>query len=424
MMVFWILAAGLIGAAMAFVLAPLLRPATPKPAVDAGGLNRALFEQQLAELDADLAAGTLDSARHGAARHDLERQLLDNLDGAPTAPVHPPRSGRWAALVLGVAVPVVAVGLYRTLGEVEIIERLQNPAQAAVQKADHDRGDLPSMEVLVQRLADKLAQNPDNLEGWLMLGRSYAATGQAAQSLSAYRRAYELAPRQPEVLLTYAEALATQNNNQLAGEPERLIATALEIAPQDPNGLWLAGVAALQREDRAGAVRHWEALEALLPPDGDDVANLREFLAEARGEPESPFQPQASTPAAPSQPAAAVAASGATLRVEVSLSEALRAQANPDDALFVYARAQEGPPMPLAVHRARVRDLPLSVTLDDSQALRPELKMSKFSQVRIGARIAPSGNASPHPGDLEGEVGPLTPGATEPARVIIDRVRP
>ncbi len=425
MTVFWILAAGLIGVALLFVLPPLLRPAAPSPAVDAGSLNRALFEQQLAELEADLAAGNLDPARYNAARHDLERQLLYNLDETPLVPAQAPRSGRWAVLVLALAVPAVAIGLYRALGEVEIIERIQNPAQVAAPKADHARGDLPSMEVLVQRLADKLAQNPDNLEGWMMLGRSYAATGQAEQSLAAYRRAYGLAPRDPTVLLSYAEALATQNDNQLVGEPERLIATALEIAPQDPNGLWLAGVAALQRGDRAGAVRHWEALEALLPPDGEDVANLRGFLAQARGEAQNAPSPAAREAAASAPtPGGPVAPPAGALRVEVTLAESLRARANPDDALFVYARAQDGPPMPLAVHRAGVRDLPLSLTLDDSQALGPEYRLSKFPQVRVGARISPSGNASPRPGDLEGEVGPVTPGAGEPVRVSIDRVRP
>lgn len=427
MMVFWIFAAGLVGVALLFVLTPLLRPTTPKSTVDAGSLNRTLFHQQLAELDADLASGNLDPARHAAARHDLERQLLYSLDETSVTPVRTQRRGRWAALMLGVTVPVAAIGLYRVLGNAEIIPQLQAPASGSEQ-ARGDRGAMPPMEVLVQRLADKLAQDPNNLEGWLMLGRSYAATGQAERSLAAYRRAYTLAPREPEVLLSYAEALANQNDHQLAGEPERLIATVLEIAPQDPNGLWLAGVAGLQRGDRETALRYWEQLESLLPPEGEDIANLRGFLDQVRGEsaPINPSPTSARADTAPRDGGAGEAAPHpeAGLQVEISLEESLRALTRPDQVLFVYARALDGPSMPLAVHRARVGDLPLSVTLDDRQAMTPESRLSKLAQVRVGARISLSGNASPRPGDLEGEAGPVAPGSAEPVRVHIDRVRP
>jgi cytochrome c-type biogenesis protein CcmH len=324
--------------------------------------------------------------------------------------------------VLAIAVPAVAIGLYRMLGNAEIIPRLETLSHAST-PADQAKGDLPPMEVLVERLAEKLAQNPDNLEGWLMLGRSYSATGQTEKALAAYGRAYQLAPREPEVMLTYAEALAVSNDNQLSGEPERLVAAALETAPNNPNALWLSGVAALQRGEREAAVRHWEALYALLPADGEDAENLRGFIAQARGEPAPGQAPVGSAPPA-SAPSTAKQAPAASVRVEVSLAEPLRARVKPEDAVFVYAKALQGPPMPLAVHRAQARDLPLAVTLDDSLAITPQLKLSSFPQVSVGARVSPSGNAIAQPGDLEGEQSPVAPGQAKPIRVTIDRVRP
>lgn len=428
MIVFWIFAAGLVGLALLFVLVPLLRKPKPKANVDPAELNRSLFRQQIEELDADLAAGSLEQERYQAARHDLERQLLYNLadDGAP--PPQPMRSGRWAALVLAIAVPAVAVGLYWTLGSMGVIPQLEMAGQSRGAPVDHTQEKLPPMEVLVERLAEKLAQNPDNLEGWLMLGRSYAATKQPAKALAAYKKAYDLAPRTPEVMLAYAEALAAQSGNSFQGEPARLIEAVLEIAPENPNGLWLAGVVALQRGDKLTAVKRWETLSALLPAEGEEAATLRRFIAQAKGEPEpAAAGPSQETPIA--QPTAtasetATPATGISIRVEVALADALRSQVNPEDVVFVYAKALQGLPMPLAVHRAQVKDLPLSVTLDESMAMTPQLRLSNFPQVAVGARVSRSGNAMARSGDLEGEVKPVNPGQADPVRVTINSTRP
>ena len=425
MMVFWIFAAGLVGVALVFVLAPLLRKPKPKVDVDLADLNRALFRQQLDELDADLAAGNLEQARYETARHDLERQLLYNLaeEGSPTP--QPIRSGRWAALVLAAAVPAMAIGLYQALGSANIIPKLETAGQPSAVPGDHAQENLPPMEVLVERLAEKLAQDPNNLEGWLMLGRSYAATNQPAKSLAAYKKAYEMAPRTPEVMLAYAEAIAVQNGNSFQGEPARLVQAVLETSPQNPNGLWLAGVVALQRGENTTAVKHWEALSALLPADGEEIATLRRFIAQAKGEPEPAAEPTQPTQVDQSAaPAAATPKGTVSVRVEVAIADTLRAVVKPDDAVFVYAKAFQGPPMPLAVHRAQVKDLPLSVRLDDGMAMTPQLKLSNFPQVIVGARVSPSGSAVARSGDPEGEVKPITPGQTEPVRVTIDGTHP
>jgi len=430
MLVFWILAAGLVGIALVFVLAPLLRKPRIQSDKNSSELNRTLFEQQLAELKTDLAAGNLDQAQYDAARRDLERQLLYDLTASEEAvPSQTARSGRWAVGILAVAVPTVSVLLYTALGNLEIIPRLeaQGTVQAGRSGTAQPPSDLPPMEVLVERLAAKLEQDPSNLEGWLMLGRSYAATGQAEKSVAAFKRAYDMAPNSPDVMLAYAETLAAQNANRLEGEPETLIQKALDLSPQNPSGLWLAGVAALQRGDGEAAAKRWEALYQLLPPEGEDAAKLKGFIAQARGESDRPGGP--STPAAGQAPEGPTTegdypAGTSSIQVKVELAEHLASRASPEHALFVYAKALDGPPMPLAVHRAQVKDLPLTVTLDDSMAMMPQLQLSAFPQVAVGARVSLSGNATASAGDLEGEVKPVKPGQAEPVRVTIDAIRP
>ena len=112
------------------------------------------------------------------------------------------------------------------------------------------------------------------------------------------------------------------------------------------------------------------------------------------------------------------------LQVEVSLAEPLWREADVNHSLFIYAKAASGPPMPLAVKRLKVADLPVTVTLDDSLAMTPEMRLSNFPQVIVGARISASGQASPQRGDLEGETGPLAPADQPAVKVLIDRARP
>jgi cytochrome c-type biogenesis protein CcmH len=437
MIIFWILAAGLMGLALLFIVPPILRARTPldagrSPDLDENQVNLAVFRQQMDELDADLAAGNLEQDQYDAARRDLEKELLLDIDERSAATPAAQREGRWAALVLPAAVPALAVVLYLAVGDQGAIERLQAaPVQAnnAHQAAGQP---LPDMEVLVQRLAQRLQEDPDNLEGWVMLARSYLAMGRDQRALEAYENARRLAPDDTTLLLGYAEALA-KTQNSLQGRPAELIASVLEIEPGNPNGLWMMGLAEFQGGDATQALVHWTRLQALLPPGGEDVATLEKYLEQARQAggtaPASAPAPAiaAATPEQPlarstSSPPAAVA--GASIQVEIGLADTLQTRAAPGDTLFVFARALSGPPMPLAARRLTAGELPATVTLDDSMAMRPQMKLSNFDQVVVGARISKTGSATPQSGDLEGEVKPVIPGQQEQVRVVIDRVRP
>jgi cytochrome c-type biogenesis protein CcmH len=452
MIVFWILAAGLAVLGALFVVAPLLAKGEAGPAVDQDRLNLEVFRQQLKELDADLEAGNLDKAQYKAARRDLERELLYDVDGSPgTAAGAAGGRSPLTALVLGLAVPAFAVGLYFALGESSIIPRLEMAATARGIQPGHAGGTdgqpLPSMDELVERLAVKMEQNPENLDGWVMLGRSYFAINQPAKALEALDKAYALAPGNPEVILAYAQAVAANAEGRLAGRPAELIASALEMAPDSVTGRWLDGLVVYQAGDFDGAVERWEAILAELDPASEEAAEMRELVAEARERaggaaktapaeaiPADAADAGAAGAPQPTPPQEAPAAAGAEtepgtpagpkLTVNVRLAEPLWKDANVDHTLFVYARAVSGPPMPLAVKRLRTGDLPVTVTLDDSMAMMPAMRLSAFPEVTVGARISASGQATPASGDLEGEVGPVAPGATSAVDLVIDRIRP
>jgi cytochrome c-type biogenesis protein CcmH len=447
MIIFWILSAGLVGLALVFVALPLLRPEPPAETIEQDALNLVVFKQRLQELDADLAAGFLEGDQYAAARRDLERDLLRDIPASPQTPTAKGSGGRWMALVLAIAVPAVTLWVYDTYGHREIIARMDGTLSGADDEPllGHDGEELPPLEVLVERLAERLAEDPNNVDGWLMIGRTYFTMKQPERALEAVTKAYELAPERADVMLAYAEALAAAAGGVLEGQPAALIDQVLTKEPDNVSARWLAGMVYYQRGQFTAAATAWQGVLEALDPTSEDAADMRQIIAEARaratGGAPVPVAGRESVAADPTttQPVAAAAdgavatpdaasltdtPTGASLVAEVSLDQAVSAGANPEDVVYVFARAASGPPMPLAVQRIQVKDLPTRVTLDDSMGMMPAMRLSAFPQVVVGARVAKSGLATPQSGDLEGEVGPVDQATHPQVAVVIDRVRP
>ncbi|HEU0290138.1 MAG TPA: c-type cytochrome biogenesis protein CcmI [Burkholderiales bacterium] len=400
-MTFWVIAALLAAGALAFVLPPLLGRRRAGGAT-ADETNVALYRDQLKELDADLAAGTLNAARHEEARHEIERRLIEDVRAAavPAASA----SGRNMAIAVGVAVPLAAILLYLAVG---------NPQALAPEAAT---GDAPTItraqiEGMVERLAARMKETPDDVKGWVMLGRSYAVLDRYPESVAAYANAVKRSPPDAQLLADYADALAMSRGRNLQGEPERLIARALKVDPNNVKALMLAGTAALERKNFKGAIAYWERILKVVPPDSDIADAVRDGIADARALAGAPKAPPPKT-AMKSAPAGV----GGTVR----LAPALASKAAPSDTVFIFARPVDGPRMPLAVQRKQVRDLPAQFALDDSMAMTPAAMLSNHAQVVIGARISKSGNPVAQPGDLEGFSAPAKVGSTSVA-VTIDR---
>lgn len=417
MVMFWIVAALLLAGALLFVLPPLWRP-KEGGAVAAVGANAAVYRDQLREAERDLAADLITPERYEQLRAEIQRRVLEDAGGAAAPPADTTPSRR-LAVALGLLIPVATVAVYLALGRPEAAD--PSVVRAAAEGADSHQVSGEQIERMVTALAERLKAEPDNAEGWLMLGRSYTALGRYRDAATALRKAGELLPRNPDVLADLADVLAMAQGKKLAGEPAKVIQQALDIDPRHVKSLALAGSVAFEARDYANARAYWERLLAAVPADSDIARSVRGSIAQATqlegGA--APAAPQAAQAAA-KPPAAAGAVK---LTGEVSLSPALAAQVKPGDTVFVFARAAEGPRMPLAILRQPVGSWPLKFTLDDSTAMTPEMRLSAYPQVVVGVRISRSGNATAQSGDLVGATAPLHH-ASQGVKLVIDRVQP
>lgn len=399
MILFWVLGAALAALVLALVLRPLLvaRPGAAAQ-VSRKAANLAVYRDQLRELEAELAAGKIAPADHQRAKEELQARMLEDVDAATAHEAAPRRAGRGAALAVGVALPVCAFAVYLFVGSPDAVVPREGPgAMSEVQ-----------IEAMVERLAAKMRENPDDVEGWKMLGRSYAVLGRFADAVGAYAKAAERAPRDAELLADFADALAMVHGQKLEGEPEKLVLRALEIDPNNLKALALAGTAAFHRGDFKQAAEYWERMLPLVPPDSEDARGIRENIAEANARAGAPVASSGKPPAAAGAPTAGASVpTHPGIRGTVRLAQKLRGQLSPGDTLFVYARAAEGPQVPLAVVRRKAGELPLEFALNDAMAMAPGMNVSAFSRVVITARVSRSGNARPEPGDLQGASKPV-----------------
>jgi cytochrome c-type biogenesis protein CcmH len=272
----------------------------------------------------------------------------------------------------------------------------------------------PDIDAMVSGLRAKLDKNPDNAEGWYMLGRSYMAIKRYKDAIYAYEQLYKLKPNDAKIMLFLADASAMANNNQIAGRPAELIEKALKLEPTSVTGLWLGGMAASQEGQQEKAIERWTTLIPLLSKQPEQVVEVRQMIAAAKKKmsPDAIVNlPTTSAPIAPAPTTRAVATNegenkteqpvrAKTIVVSITLSDEIKNQAKPSDTVFIYAKAMSGPPMPLAAKRLQVKDLPITITLDDSTAMMPTMKLSAFPHVIIGARVSKSGNAIGANGDL------------------------
>jgi len=422
MTVFWSLAAVMVMVALLFILPPLLRN-RELSAVSRDELNTEVIRTQLAELDTDLAAGKLDEAQYGAARADLEQELLYDLDTRGPA-AHAARSGRWATLLIIPALPLCAVLLYQQLGSVELIDRLQQARSSQPQPAPQHTPSADSIEAMVAKLAERLQQQPDDLKGWVMLARSYNIMKRYSEAEAAYGNALRLGGENADLLTDYADATVMANNGRFNDKAGALLTRALELDPGNLKGLWLAGHWKNQSGAYAEALDYWQQAAAKLPPGSEDAAVIAQQISNLQAQLGIAAAPVVTTAAATTNSgadaAAADGAAAATLSVSVTLDPQLAATAAAEDTVFIFARATQGPRMPLAIVRKQVKDLPVTVTLDDSMAMMPAMKLSNFEQVDIGARISKSGNAMPESGDLQGIVSPIATQSSETVQVTIN----
>jgi len=384
-----------------------------------------IHQLRLAELENDRRLGTIAETETESARHELERALLDEVgdERAATTSSGAQTPGRrdWAHLgAIAVLIPAIALPVYFYLGMPSLIPVLGVlEAEGSANGATHGSS-AASLDGLVAALARRLEQNPGDQEGLYLLGKSYMALERYADSAATYERLLAQTGDRADVLLAYADALAMSNQGRIAGRSEELVQRALKLDPESVTGLWLAGLAAFEQGHYEDALGYWTVLQPRLEAGSPDAAEIARLIAEANTVLGRPVTAAATV--MPDAPAAVVG--GPVLIVSVELSPEIAAEAQPEQVVFVFARAVNGPPMPLAAAQRRVADLPFEVTLDDSMAMTPEARLSGFAEVDVSARISVSGDAVAQRGDLEAESVRVQTSAKEPVRLRIANRRP
>ena len=375
----------------------------------------AALRQQIRQLDQLQADGALGEAEHRAARTQLEQRLVAQVMATPAPAAAPRKALPWRAMAaLAALLAVVAGGGAWLLRGPDLPSLADAPRDGAAAdaaspaSAPHALG-ADQIAAMTERLAARLAQQPDDADGWAMLARSHAVGGQHAKAVAAFRKAVALRADDAVLLADFADALAMTQQRRLAGEPLQLVQRALKLDPGNLKALSLAGTEAFDRKDYAAAVRLWEQLQARGGPDSVFVQQVQGGIAEAR---QLAGMPPAAATAVPAASAPPAATGAARVSGTVVLAPALAASARPDDTLFVFARPPEGSRMPLAILRKQVKDLPLSFTLDDSLAMSPAARLSAHERVVVGARISKDGQAAPQPGDLQGQSAVVALGTT------------
>jgi len=408
---FWVAAITLLVAVVALLAVPLVRRRGDSIGLDQDRSNVVLYHDQLRELERDHKQGLLSDEQFEQARVELGQRLLTDVDASGAAGVpseSAPRMGSWRFAALA-CVPIATVFTYLVLGSPQAVDPSFLKAQSEGQS-----GQPPNLEAMAARLAERVQTHPDDTEAWVLLARSYQLLGRAPEAVKAFARAIELVPGSPQLLADYVDVQLTVNNGQWTAQALEALKKALEVDPNHPKSMWLAGTEAYGRKDYATALKYWEKILPLTEAGSEVAQIIQNSITEVRtlmvgaktSEPVSP--PMAGNVA--SGGGSAVATQSA-LSGRVTLDPKLQAQVQPSDTVFVFARAAQGPKMPLAIQRITVKDLPYAFMLDDSTAMAPEMVVSRFDQIVVGARVSRSGNASPAPGDLEGFSSPVNPGA-------------
>jgi cytochrome c-type biogenesis protein CcmH len=432
---FWGVVAGLLVLGLAIVVPGLWRPRSGDGSSETRGANVAVYRDQLREAERDLAADLISAERFEQLRSEVQRRVLEDTAGVSDGPAGVadaagplPKPARRTAWLLLTLVPVASVATYLMIGRPDALSSLPPKIESG-----HDVT-AAQVQAMVSALATRMKADPGNAEGWQMLSRSYAALGREDDAVQAMRKAAALLPDNVDVMADLADLIAVAQGRKLAGEPARIVAHALTLDPKHIKTLALAGSVAFEARDFPTARTFWERLLALVPPESEMAQSIRAGIAETRqleaGSGAVAAAPSASgadvgagAGAAAGAGAGAAGAADAVLTGEVQLSPALAARVAAGDTVFVYARAAQGPRMPLAIVRQPAGAWPLRFTLDDSSAMSPATRLSGATQVVVVARISKSGQAMPQSGDLFGQTEPLPLGRRN-LSIVIDQVQP
>ncbi|SOD19487.1 c-type cytochrome biogenesis protein CcmI [Nitrosomonas ureae] len=442
MTAFWVISGIFIVTALLFIIPTLLRNKnTQLKNLEHDAINITVYRDQLVELDKDLENDILSQEQYSKSKQELQQRMLQDVTEHEEVVLQKNKKIHNIALSVMIALifPLGAVFLYLNIGDTRGLlpqEQLASATQINRGSSGDDLGG-HDFSAALEALIARLSNNPEDIEGWIMLGRTYTAMERYTEASNTYAKLVELIPNNPQILSDYARVLGLRNQGTLAGKPTELLYEALRIDPEYPPALALAGHAEFEQEKYNEASAHWEKLLATIPSDSPLAKSVKDSIAEAKllassdkgnasdqhiaaneAEVEKDIQPVNNTSATDPAETITLSVSG-----QVNIQPELVSKLTPSDTLFIYARASAGPKMPLAILRLKASDLPATFTLTDDMAMMPTMKMSSFPEIVIEARISKSGQAVPSSGDLQGFSKPVKLGSDNIA-IMIDKQIP
>ena len=378
---FWIYAVLLLLLALLLLLVPVLRGRKDQTEEDRTALNIALYEEHVAELEAQYAGGAMTAEQLAEGRIEADRELLDDTDiGRPKQSAN---LGRALPLIAALLVPVVGLGLYFVWGSSDKVALTMSLSEQP-----------KTAQEMIVRLEETVRLQPESVDAWYFLGRTYMSEQRPKEAARAYGKTIELVGRQPDLLGQLAQASYFANGNRWNAELQGLVDEALAQDPNEATSLGLVGIAAFEDSRFQAAVDAWTRLLKGIDPQDQSYPAIQAGIERARAAIGTSLQPQASSTAAAQTPATDTAdASDYQITIEIAISDELAAQVAATDTVFVFARAAGGAPMPLAAKRLTVAELPARIVLTDADSLMPNLKLSSVGSIELKASISSAGDA-------------------------------
>lgn len=358
--------------------------------------NVTLYHEHLAQLETDLAEGSIEQDSFVQLKAELDKTLLQ--DASSSESIRDTKATTWI-WPLGIAITVVSFSFfsYMKLGAYPL---LNSPTTSAMNEASSQLTPEQMMAFRLQQLEKVVIDEPENAEAWFSLGQAYISIGEFDNAIAAFDKVIAQVGIHAELLGPKAQAMYYKNNQQINADIQQVIDQALALDALDPATNILLGMNSFSNRDFANAVKYWEVVLNSDRP-GISTDALAEAVAEAKNqlrlsneEPSATELKKSSDPTLPQ------------LTVEVSLAQSLQEQLqNGDDkVVFIYAIASNGPRMPLAAVKLKTSDLPITIVLDDSQAMTPQMRLSSVNNVNIYAVVSMQGSVGIKPGDFKAEV--------------------
>lgn len=394
---FWLSAAVLLVVAVAVVVWPIWRRRSNER-VDRTALNVALYEERVAELQAQQRAGELTEAQSQGAQQEASRLLLEDTAAADAKRAPLKRRVAGVLLVAALLLPLAVFGLYQLWG---------NPEGLALYREMQDTPQVANLEALIDRTERVVEVQPTNGEAWYMLGRAYMSAQRPADAVQAFGNSLNQIGEAPDVLAQLAQARYFANGNQLDPESVAALDKALELQPSNPTALGLLGIAAFEAGDYSGSIGYWQRLLDATEPGSEGARAIQGGIDRAR-------ERMAAAGDAPVEQD-----QGPTISLRLSIAPELQAQLDPDSSVFVFARDPSGPPMPLIAKRLTLSQLPLDITLSKADAMLPGVTLSAEQTLQLVARVSPTGDA--REGTHLGQLDDVHAGGEEQLQLVIDR---